>query len=107
MAGSWTRVQQELSLPPGPSTFEMIERAARGIDGEGSDLDWKRVLPTKPEAGLWSEFAKDVTAMANARGGLLVYGVRNDRVIEGGGAVRRAFHGALHPSVLLVVGERD
>lgn len=83
MASPWTRVHQELSLPPGPLTFEMIERAAQEIDGERDDLDWKRILPEKPESGLWSEFAKDVAAMANARGGLLVYGVRNDRVIEG------------------------
>ncbi|MEV5605717.1 ATP-binding protein [Streptomyces sp. NPDC052299] len=61
----------------------MIERATKEIDGERDDLDWKRVLPKKPEAGLWSEFAKDVAAMANARGGLLVYGVRNDRAIDG------------------------
>ena len=83
MASSWTRIHQELSLPPGPLTFEMIELAAKEIDGERDDLDWKRILPKKPETGLWSEFAKDVAAMANARGGLLVYGVRNDRFIEG------------------------
>ncbi|WP_030705157.1 MULTISPECIES: helix-turn-helix domain-containing protein [unclassified Streptomyces] len=83
MASSWTRIHQELNLSPSPLTFGMIERAAKEIDGERDDLDWKRILPKKPEAGLWSEFAKDVAAMANARGGLLVYGVRNDRVIEG------------------------
>jgi len=83
MASSWTRIHQELNLPPGPLTFGMIERATKEIDGERDDLDWKRALPKKPEAGLWSEFAKDVAAMANARGGLLVYGVRNDRAIEG------------------------
>ncbi|WP_432106054.1 AlbA family DNA-binding domain-containing protein [Streptomyces sp. bgisy091] len=83
MASAWTRIHQELSLPPGPLTFEMIERATKEIDGERDDLDWKRILPKKPEVGFWSEFAKDVAAMANARGGLLVYGVRNDRNIDG------------------------
>ncbi|WP_404200198.1 AlbA family DNA-binding domain-containing protein [Streptomyces tauricus] len=83
MASTWTRIHQELSLQPEPLLFEMIERATREIEGERDDLDWKRALPKKPEAGQWSEFAKDVAAMANARGGLLVYGVRNDRVIEG------------------------
>lgn len=83
MASSWTRIHQELSLPPGSLTFEMIARAAKEIDGERDDLDWKRDLPKKPEEGLWSEFAKDVAAMANARGGLLVHGVRNDRAIVG------------------------
>ncbi|MFD4563723.1 helix-turn-helix domain-containing protein [Streptomyces sp. NPDC058467] len=83
MASSWTRIHQELSLPPGPLTFHMIERATKEIDGERDDLDWKRELPKKPEAGAWSEFAKDVAAMANARGGLLVYGVRNDCTLTG------------------------
>ncbi|MFE9847154.1 AlbA family DNA-binding domain-containing protein [Streptomyces goshikiensis] len=43
------------------------------------DLDWKKQLPTfVPKPGIWNEFAKDVTAMANTRGGLLVYGVSDD-----------------------------
>ncbi|MFI1213454.1 helix-turn-helix domain-containing protein [Streptomyces sp. NPDC020802] len=49
-----------------------------GVDGAaGDDHD------VGAEQGEWNEFAKDVAAMANARGGLLVYGVRNDRVITG------------------------
>ncbi|MGP4008169.1 AlbA family DNA-binding domain-containing protein [Streptomyces sp. 4N124] len=83
MASSWTRIHQELGAPPGTVTFEMIEQATAGIDGERDDLDWKRDLPKKAEAGEWNEFAKDVAAMANARGGLLIYGVRNDRTITG------------------------
>ncbi|MCF1510106.1 AlbA family DNA-binding domain-containing protein [Streptomyces glomeratus] len=83
MATSWTRIHQELGAPPVPVTYEMIEQAAAEIEGERDDLDWKRDLPKKAEPGEWNEFAKDVAAMANARGGLLIYGVRNDRTITG------------------------
>ncbi|MFG2326643.1 helix-turn-helix domain-containing protein [Streptomyces sp. NPDC048568] len=83
MASSWTRIHQEIGIPPGPLTYDHIARAADEIDGERDDLDWKRDLPKKPEQGEWNEFAKDVAAMANARGGLLIYGVRNDRRIIG------------------------
>ena len=43
---------------------------------ETDDLDWKKGLPG--DLGL-DEFAKDVAAMANAAGGLLVYGVAEKR----------------------------
>jgi hypothetical protein len=82
-SSSWTRIHQELGAPAGPLTFDLIVQAAAEIDGERDDLDWKRDLPKKAEAGEWNEFAKDVAAMANARGGLLVYGVRDDRAVTG------------------------
>ncbi|MFE2596376.1 hypothetical protein ACFXCZ_07690 [Streptomyces sp. NPDC059396] len=42
---------------------------------ESDDLDWKGKLPGfAPVKGIWSEFAKDVAAMANTRGGLLFTG---------------------------------
>jgi len=83
MASSWTRLHQELGIPPGPITYAHIEQGANEIVGERDDLDWKRDLPKRAEPGEWNEFSKDVAAMANARGGLLVYGVRNDRKITG------------------------
>ncbi|MGW0423274.1 AlbA family DNA-binding domain-containing protein [Streptomyces sp. NPDC003015] len=47
---------------------------------ESDDLDWKEMLPVfAPKPGIWNEFAKDIAAMANTRGGLLVYGV-TDRI---------------------------
>ncbi|KOU54865.1 hypothetical protein ADK56_03320 [Streptomyces sp. MMG1522] len=33
--------------------------------------------------GQWNEFAKDISAMANTRGGLLIYGVANDHSVVG------------------------
>ncbi|MFE5689416.1 helix-turn-helix domain-containing protein [Streptomyces sp. NPDC056512] len=50
---------------------------------EFDDLDWKRDLPVPPMHGQWNEFAKDISAMANTRGGLLIYGVSNDHEIVG------------------------
>jgi hypothetical protein len=39
-------------------------------------LDWKGALPVRDQT---EEFAKDIAAMANTRGGLLVYGVKEER----------------------------
>lgn len=63
----------------GPLTHGMVTDAVASKLGETDDLDWKKQLPTfVPKQGIWNEFAKDVTAMANTRGGLLVYGVTDD-----------------------------
>ncbi|MFC8350797.1 helix-turn-helix domain-containing protein [Streptomyces sp. NPDC057280] len=75
MARSWTRLHEHLGTPPGPLTFDMVEKAADTHVAESDDLDWKEHLPQPPRDGRWNELAKDVAAMANTRGGLLVYGV--------------------------------
>jgi len=56
-------------------TFEDVERAVVDRLGEERDLDWKAALPKDLSGRGGDEFAKDVTAMANTTGGLLVYGV--------------------------------
>jgi predicted HTH transcriptional regulator len=43
--------------------------------GEYEDLDWKRALPPDDERKK-KDFAKDVAAMANTHGGLIVFGVQ-------------------------------
>ncbi|AXK36577.1 ATP-binding protein [Streptomyces armeniacus] len=75
MARIWTRLHEYLGVPPGRLTFDMVRRATAGKLAETDDLDWKQVLPRTPENGQWNELAKDVAAMANTRGGLIIYGV--------------------------------
>jgi len=42
---------------------------------EADDLDWKELLPNGQNPHQDAEFAKDVAAMANTRGGLIIFGV--------------------------------
>ncbi|MGV9942390.1 AlbA family DNA-binding domain-containing protein [Streptomyces sp. NPDC003401] len=84
MARSWTRLHEHLGQPPGPLTYEMVATAVADKLAESDDLDWKGQLPTfAPKPGIWNEFAKDVAAMANTRGGLLVYGVSDQIELVG------------------------
>lgn len=46
------------------------------MSGRGDDLDWKKALPPSDEKKK-KEFAKDVAAMANTKGGLIVFGVED------------------------------
>ncbi|MFE3906320.1 helix-turn-helix domain-containing protein [Streptomyces sp. NPDC059153] len=77
MARSWTRLHEHLGAAPGPLDFGMIQQAAADTLEESDDLDWKEQLPQPPRDGRWNELAKDVAAMANTRGGLLIFGVRD------------------------------
>ncbi|MGZ2362319.1 ATP-binding protein [Streptomyces sp. 372A] len=77
MARSWTRLHEHLGAAPGPLDFDMVRRAAADTLEESDDLDWKEHLPQPPRDGRWNELAKDVAAMANTRGGLLIFGVRD------------------------------
>ncbi|WP_419196403.1 helix-turn-helix domain-containing protein [Actinacidiphila glaucinigra] len=84
MARSWTRLHEHLGAPPGPLSFDMVKKAAETNVAESDDLDWKEKLPQPPRDGAWNELAKDVAAMANTRGGLLVYGVTDKTTIPVG-----------------------
>ncbi|WP_440581267.1 AlbA family DNA-binding domain-containing protein [Streptomyces sp. PT19] len=77
MARSWTRLHEHLGVPPGPVDFDMVAKAAAGRLAESDDLDWKEHLPQPPREGRWNELAKDVAAMANTRGGLIIFGVQD------------------------------
>ncbi|MWA14595.1 AlbA family DNA-binding domain-containing protein [Streptomyces sp. BA2] len=62
----------------------MVTAAVADRLDEKDDLDWKEKLPSfAPKPGIWNEFAKDVAAMANTRGGLLVYGVSDQIELVG------------------------
>lgn len=82
MAINWSRIHAELGLPPRPLSYDMVTRAVAERLRENDDLDWKKDLAWKqkdlsPEdkEKKKREFAKDVAAMANTRGGLIVFGV--------------------------------
>lgn len=70
----FTPLHRLLGRPPGPLTDDMIDEAVTLQLAETDDLDWKAEAP---ETGGLSrhDIVKDMAAMANSGGGLLVYGV--------------------------------
>lgn len=71
---SFTPLHRYLGEPAGPLTEQMIDEAiARGLL-EADDLDWKAKLPTARDLAR-SDLSKDIAAMANSGGGMLVFGV--------------------------------
>lgn len=73
----WSRIHAELGESPSALTYAMVESAVSLDMAETDDLEWKRALPQGPDKKL-EEFAKDIAAMANTGGGLIVYGVSED-----------------------------
>jgi hypothetical protein len=70
----FTPLHRLLGEAPGPITNQMIDAAIAAGLVETDYLDWKGELP--PVKGLSEhDFVKDVAAMANSGGGVLVYGV--------------------------------
>ena len=83
---NFTSLHRILDSPPGLITDAMLDEAVDQKVGEQADLDWKRELPSQPIPPEWrDEFAKDVAAMANFGGGLIVFGIKD----KGGKAVGR------------------
>jgi hypothetical protein len=58
----------------GPLDYALVQQAISERVAEDDHLDWKRELPSDGD-----EVARDVAALANSRGGVLVYGVAEDR----------------------------
>ncbi|GAA1874650.1 hypothetical protein GCM10009715_21800 [Paeniglutamicibacter psychrophenolicus] len=58
----------------------MLQSAIELQVTERGDLDWKERLPDRRNPKASEEFAKDVAAMVNGGGGMIVYGVAEDRV---------------------------
>lgn len=83
----------------------MIERAIAEKVDERADLDWKKVLPLSDEAEgdaeeRGDELAKDIAAMANGDGGLIVYGVDEVRGQNASHAEKIISVGEVSPSIL-------
>lgn len=67
-----------LGLTPSLITDELLDAAVAAGVTEANDLDWKTELP--PTKGLpQTDFPKDVAAMANSGGGVIVFGVRESQ----------------------------
>ncbi|MFD0047031.1 helix-turn-helix domain-containing protein [Pseudarthrobacter scleromae] len=110
---TFTALHRALGLEPRPLDFGMVEDAVdRGLI-EQADLDWKRSLPMAGKNPEWkNEFAKDVAAMANSGGGVIVYGVEESnaaaiKVVDTGELtdrqereLRSIAFSAIHPPVL-------
>ncbi|GAA3464257.1 ATP-binding protein [Saccharothrix longispora] len=75
---TFTALHRALGVAPGPLTDELLDAAVATGVVEANDLDWKLELP--PLKGLpLTDFPKDVAAMANSGGGVIVYGVRESQ----------------------------
>lgn len=75
---TFTAIHRAVGAEPGPLTDELLDEAVETRVVEASDLDWKRELP--PAKGLpQTDYPKDVAAMANSGGGVIVYGVTEDQ----------------------------
>lgn len=78
LPSQFNAIHRALGLEPCPVGWALIAQAVDARVSEQTDLDWKRErYDSKPD---WhEEFAKDIAAMANSGGGLIVLGVNEDR----------------------------
>ncbi|NVM96081.1 AlbA family DNA-binding domain-containing protein [Arthrobacter wenxiniae] len=110
---TFNALHKALGLEPRPLDFSMINDAVERQVAESPDLDWKRCLPMDTQKPDWkNEFAKDVAAMANSGGGVIVFGVEEEkavasRIVSTGGisdaqerTLRSIAFSAIHPPVL-------
>jgi len=71
----FTPLHRALGIEPRPMSDEILDAAVAASVRETDELDWKSELP--PVKGLpQTDFPKDIAAMANGAGGVLVFGVR-------------------------------
>lgn len=86
----FTALHRSIGAPVGPLTTELLDEAVANGVRETDDLDWKSELP--PMKGIPNtDFPKDIAAMANGGGGVIVYGVEETEKV----AVRRVDVGDL------------
>lgn len=88
-----TPLHAALGDTSGALTMDLVERACLDKVAERADLDWKSQLPlTADDPGgrdrQKDELAKDIAAMANSGGGMIVFGVAETRT-EGTSAAER------------------
>lgn len=71
---TFTALHRAVGAPPGPLTGEILNQAIEEGVEESAELDWKRQLPELSSLKK-SDIDKDIAAMANSGGGIIVYGV--------------------------------
>lgn len=74
----FTALHRELGLGPGPLTDDMLRQAIADGVAETDDLDWKKPLTGAKDLAT-SDVPKDIAAMANYGGGIIVYGITEDQ----------------------------
>lgn len=74
---TFTGLHRALGIEAQEITFEMVERAVQEGVRETYDLDWKSELPDQKKL-MTSDLPKDVAAMANSGGGVVIYGVTEE-----------------------------
>lgn len=71
----FTALHRALGIEPSDLTDEILDAAVEVGVEEAHDLDWKSELPPTSSIAK-SDFPKDLAAMANVGGGMIVYGVK-------------------------------
>jgi Putative DNA-binding domain len=72
------RLAKLLGVPVDQATYEQVAALTAKRVREDADLDFKRSNAYIIDGDGAEEFAKDVTGMANARGGLIIVGIEED-----------------------------
>lgn len=86
----FTAIHRALGCPAGPLTIEMLDEAVDAGLAESGDLDWKQKLADAKDL-TQSDYPKDIAAMANSGGGLIIFGVHESQKC----AIRRSDVGEL------------
>lgn len=73
---TFTPLHRHLGLLPQPLTVELLDAAAAASLEETADLDFK-LDPPAASALATADLAKDIAAMANSGGGMLLFGIRD------------------------------
>ncbi len=81
----FTPLHQALGRSPGPIDDEFLDAAVEQSISEAAGIDWKRALPELKRLPQ-SDFPKDVAAMANSGGGVIVFGVEETQKVATGRA---------------------
>lgn len=75
---AFTALHRANGVGPGPITDELLNEVVASGTPEATDLDWKSRLPMA-KGITQTDFPKDVAAMANSGGGVIVYGVEESQ----------------------------